>query len=154
MITISSLHITGIVIIVIVIIFIIVIILGVKGCMGKGEVGLDIEWVFSVRVLYPQVHYEGGGIVNVVMMGSRRNEIGRWGCNSEFVHISVSATEVWVAGWPLLGGGWLSGNSPLLVGFTRGSCDCRGATDTRVLAWFSSSTWKPSSACRHNRGTI
>lgn len=82
--------------------------------------------------------------------------MGRWGCNSELVHISVSATEVWVAGWPLLGSGWLSGNSPLLVGFNRGSCDCRGATDTRVLAWFSSYTWKPSSAYvqRNHRDSI
>lgn len=63
------------------------------------------------------------------------------------IHISVSATGVWVAECPLVVGARLvpfsGGDSPLTVGLSRGSWG-RGATDTRVLAWFSSSTWKDS----------
>lgn len=61
------------------------------------------------------------------------------------IHISVSATGVWEC--PLVVGAGLvpfsGGDSPLGVGLSRGSWGS-GATDTRVLAWFSSSTWKDS----------
>lgn len=62
------------------------------------------------------------------------------------IHISVSATGVWEC--PLVVGAWLvplsGGDSPLGVGLSMASCWGKGATDTRVLAWFSSSTWKDS----------
>lgn len=60
------------------------------------------------------------------------------------IHISVSATGVWQAECPLVVGEALvpfsGGDSPLVMGLSTGSWG-RGATDTRVLAWFSSSTW-------------
>lgn len=60
------------------------------------------------------------------------------------IHISVSATGVWLAECPFVVGEALvpfsGGDSPLVVGLSTGSWG-RGATDTRVLAWFSSSTW-------------
>lgn len=63
------------------------------------------------------------------------------------IHISVSATGVWLAECPLVVGAGLvpfsGGDSPLAAGLSVGSWG-RGATDTRVLAWFSSSTWKDS----------
>lgn len=60
------------------------------------------------------------------------------------VYISESATGVWEAEWPLVGGE--SKDSPLVVGFSTGSCGGSGATDNRVLPWFCSSTWNNSSA--------
>lgn len=70
---------------------------------------------------------------------------GRGG--EKVIHISVSATGVPLAECPLvvvLGLVPFSGGDSLLtVGLSRGSCG-RGATDTNVLAWFSSSTWKDS----------
>lgn len=69
------------------------------------------------------------------------------------IHISVSATGAWLAECPLVVGAGVGpvpfsgGDSPLTVGLSRGSWG-RGATDTRVLAWFSSSTWI--SACAQN----
>lgn len=63
------------------------------------------------------------------------------------IHISVSATGVTLSEWPLvmeLGSVPFSGGDSLLtVGLSRGSWG-RGATDTNVLAWFSSSTWNDS----------
>lgn len=60
------------------------------------------------------------------------------------IHISVSATGVWQAECPLVVGEVLvpfsGGDSPLVMGLSTGSWGS-GATDTRVLAWFSSSTW-------------
>lgn len=59
-------------------------------------------------------------------------------------YIRVSATCDWVAECPLVGGE--SGDSPLMMGLSRGSCWGRGATDSSVLPWLSWSTWKESSA--------
>lgn len=61
----------------------------------------------------------------------------------ELFHISVSA--VLVVEWPLVGGAGsvftASGDSPLTLGFSVVSGGgLRGATDTRVLPWFSWST--------------
>lgn len=47
------------------------------------------------------------------------------------VYISESTTGTWEAEWPLVGGG--SKDSPLLVGFSTGSCGGSGATDNRVF---------------------
>lgn len=53
------------------------------------------------------------------------------------IHISVSATGVWLAECPLVVGAGLvpfsGGDSPLAAGLSVGSWG-RGATDTRVLA--------------------
>lgn len=70
------------------------------------------------------------------------------------IHSSVSA--VLVVEWPLVaaGGVWgftASCDSPLRLGFSWGSGWFRGATDTRVLPWFSSSAMYDSSACRKTR---
>ncbi len=67
-------------------------------------------------------------------------------------YIGVSATWVWVAECPLVGGD--SGDSPLMRGLSRGSCWGRGATDSSVLPWFSWSTWKDSSALIETRHWI
>lgn len=68
------------------------------------------------------------------------------------IHISVSATGIWVWDCPLVVGAGLvpfsGGDSPLTVGLSVGSWGS-GATDTRVLAWFSSSTWKDSAWGEH-----
>ena len=56
------------------------------------------------------------------------------------LYSSVSAVLV---EWPLVGGGWVlsaSGASPLRAGFSWLSGGVRGATDTSVFPWFSSST--------------
>lgn len=70
------------------------------------------------------------------------------------IHISVSPTWFWVAECPLVVGAGLvpfsGGDSPVCL--SRGSWG-RGATDTRVLAWFSSSTWKDSAYEKHTDNT-
>lgn len=65
--------------------------------------------------------------------------------------LQSSVSAVLVVEWPLVGGGWVlaaSWESPL-AGFSRISGGLRGATDTRVFPWFSSSTGYASSACTH-----
>lgn len=64
-------------------------------------------------------------------------------------YIGVSTTCVWVAECPLVGG--KSGDSPLMMGLSKGSCWGRGATDSSVLPWLSWSTWKESSALMETR---
>lgn len=64
-------------------------------------------------------------------------------------YIGVSTTCVWVAECPLVGGE--SGDSPLMMGLSKGSCWGRGATDSSVLPWLSWSTWKESSALMETR---
>lgn len=66
----------------------------------------------------------------------------KWDADTSY--IGVSATCVCVAECPLVGGD--SGDSPLMMVLSEGSCWGRGATDSNVLPWFSWSTWKDSSA--------
>lgn len=90
-------------------------------------------------------------------MGSVSQWVAEQEVRGVMIHISVSATGVWVAECPLVVGAGLvpfsGGDSPLTVGLSRGSWG-RGATDTRVLAWFSSSTWKDSAFQRSTQTTL
>lgn len=82
----------------------------------------------------------------MVKTGGQKEKRG-WAGGAVTAYISVSATGVWVAECPLVAGAALvpfsGGVSPMAVGLSWGSWG-KGATDTSVLAWFSSSTWKDS----------
>lgn len=126
-------------------IFIIVVVVVPRGTYVLGACWIYVDCCFSqcVDSLW--------GSVGAWMLVSRRVDTGT-GEGGVMIHISVSATGIWVWDCPLVVGlelvpfsGW---DSPLTMGLSTGSWGS-GATDTRVLAWFSSSTWKDSAWGEH-----
>lgn len=146
----QTFHITGIVIIVIIVMSFVIIVVIVP--RGKWKYLLDAGCMLDLCRFFSQCVDSLWGSSGACMLASWWAMDTGTGGEGVMIHISVSATGIWVWDCPLVVGAGLvpfsGGDSPLTVGLSMGSWGS-GATDTRVLAWFSSSTWKDSAWGEH-----